>query len=170
MKIKGFDDYEIYPETGQVFSYKTGKFLKPINRGRGYLYVFLTNNEGKSVPYYLHRLIYTAAYGEIPKGMQINHIDENKQNNCISNLNLMTCKENVNWGTRNERAGKALSKILSKPLVILKNGKTISYFESTVEAERNGFNKGHLSEVCNGKRKTTKGCYAYYWDDYLRYY
>lgn len=55
------------------------------------------------------RCIYSAFYGEIPEGYQINHIDENPANNRLDNLNLMTPKENSNWGTRIERVAKANS-------------------------------------------------------------
>ena len=46
----------------------------------------------------VHRLVYATFVGEIPDGLQVNHIDECKENNVLSNLNLMTAKENTNWG------------------------------------------------------------------------
>ena len=53
--------------------------------------------------YLVHRLVWEAFNGPIPEGMQVNHIDENKRNNNLDNLNLMTPMENVNWGTGIER-------------------------------------------------------------------
>jgi hypothetical protein len=41
----------------------------------------------------LHRYIYTQHFGEIPKGMIIHHIDEDKTNNDINNLQMMTRSE-----------------------------------------------------------------------------
>ena len=41
----------------------------------------------------LHRYIYEKYNGKIPKGMQVHHIDHNKDNNEISNLMLLTRKE-----------------------------------------------------------------------------
>lgn len=41
--------------------------------------------------------------------MQVNHIDENPENNNLDNLNLMTPKENTNWGTGIERRAKSTS-------------------------------------------------------------
>lgn len=52
---------------------------------------------------YLHRLIYETFIGDIPQGMQINHKDENKMNNDIENLEVVTPKQNCVYGTRNER-------------------------------------------------------------------
>ncbi len=40
-----------------------------------------------------HRYIWEKHFGEIPKGMQIHHIDENKLNNNISNLKLVSSLE-----------------------------------------------------------------------------
>lgn len=105
--FRDFTKYEIY-EDGRVWSYKRNKFLKPHLDKDGYYQIRLTDNEGKMKTYYLHRVVYEAVNSEpIQEGMQINHIDENKANNHISNLNLMSPKENCNWGTRNERIGNA---------------------------------------------------------------
>ena len=45
--------------------------------------------------YLVHRFVQECFHGPIPSGMQINHIDSNKKNNCINNLELMTRSENV---------------------------------------------------------------------------
>lgn len=45
---------------------------------------------------YLHRWIVKAFIGDIPKGYQIDHIDNNKHNNEVSNLKIVTHKENMN--------------------------------------------------------------------------
>lgn len=82
-----------------------GKVLKFVNNGGGYLQVYLYK-DGKSTKFYVHRLVYEAFHGKRPEGMEINHIDEDKSNNSIKNLNLMTHKENANWGTCIERRAK----------------------------------------------------------------
>ena len=71
----------------------------------GYMRVDLSKN-GKAKRYYVHRIVYEAFMGNIPKGYEINHIDENKSNNNISNLELCTHIQNTNYGTRNERISK----------------------------------------------------------------
>lgn len=58
----------------------------------------------------VHRVVYSAFYGDIPIDMQIDHIDGNKENNSISNLRCVTPKENSNnpstaWKTKGERNG-----------------------------------------------------------------
>lgn len=163
MKLEGYSDYEIYPETGQVWSYKRGKYIG--NKHKGYIYCALYNDEGVQKTWQVHRLIWTVVNGKIPEGMQINHIDENPLNNSISNLNLMTPKENSNWGTRITR----LSKTKSKPVVALKDDKVCMYFTSATETENKGFCMVRIVDCCNNKpkRKTHKGYQWKYMDDYL---
>jgi hypothetical protein len=41
-----------------------------------------------------HRYVWTQAHGEIPKGMEIHHINSIKNDNRLENLKLVTHKEN----------------------------------------------------------------------------
>ena len=91
------------------------RILKPRIDHNGYYQVGLCKNS-KLKAYRVHRLVWSAFNGQTPENMQVNHINEVKTDNRLSNLNLMTCKENINYGTRNERAGKKCS-------IILKNRK-----------------------------------------------
>lgn len=90
---------------------KKGKILKPHKRiccGKERWQAHL-QKDGKNTGFVWSRCIYTAFYGPIPEGMQVNHIDEDPTNNKLDNLNLMTPKENTNWGTGVERRAKATS-------------------------------------------------------------
>ena len=138
----------------------------------GYLMFFLSK-EGKQKGFTIHRLVYKAFVGEIPDGMQVNHINEIKSDNRLENLNLMTPKENTNWGTANERRSKAhtgkivseetrekIGKISSIP--ILQLDKTTNYiineWPNAEEVQRQlGLNHSHIRDCCNGKRKTCGG-------------
>lgn len=137
----------------------TGKeqILKPISDKDGYLLVSLSKN-GKPKTYKIHRLVWKTFNGKIPEGMQINHIDEDKSNNRLDNLELMTCKENINYGTHNERVAKTLSKPVFQ---YNKQGELIKEWCSTIEIERQlGFDQGHISSCCLGKFKSA---YGYDW-------
>ena len=105
-KFRQYDKYEVF-EDGRIFSYCTNKFLKPITLTNGYQRVWLYNNEGKRKMYLLHRIIYETFSGEpIPSEMQCNHISEDKTDCSFANINLLTPKQNCNWGTRNSRIAK----------------------------------------------------------------
>ena len=81
---------------------KKGKILKQSLNKHGYCKVNLCKNRVYKT-FVVSRLVYSAFYGVIPAGMQVNHISEDKTDNSICNLNLMTPKENTNWGTCIER-------------------------------------------------------------------
>lgn len=149
MKFRDYDNYEIYPD-GRIFSYKTKKFLKPQTDKGGYQRVNLYDNEGRMKHYFVHRIVWESVTGEpIPEGMQCNHISEDKMDNSFSNINLLTPKQNTNFGTRNSRVSKAMTNgKLSKAVGAFQNGKLIMTFPSTQEAGRQGFNQSNVWACC----------------------
>ena len=158
-KFRDFEKYDVY-EDGRIWSYKSKKFLKPNTVKGGYQQVLLTDNEGKRKKYYVHRVVLEAVTGEqIPEGYEINHISEDKTENFFANLELITHKQNVNYGSRNERIGKANTNNpkLSKAVGAFKNGELVMTFPSISEAQRQGYNLGHVYACCNCNRKTHKG-------------
>lgn len=159
MKFRDYSKYEIY-EDGRIWSYWTNKFLKPITRKDGYQMVHLYSDEGDRKWYFIHRVIYESVTGEpIPEHLECNHISEDKTDNSFKNINLMTRKENVNWGTRTERARKSIKNNpnILKSVGAFKDGELVMTFKSIKEASIQGFNKGHISACCRGNRKTHKG-------------
>lgn len=122
--VVGFEGlYEVSDE-GRVRSLKFSKvkILKPGINSTGYLQVSLWKN-GKMKVFTVHYLVVTTFKGPIPPGMQVNHVNENKLDNRLENLEVVTAKENLNWGTRNERARRAISKELT-----LTNAKSCSKY------------------------------------------
>lgn len=77
---------------GNIFSPYTQKFLKPIKNNRGYYYVKIYNNGTKqTVP--VHVVVARSFYNV--KGFEVNHIDLDKSNNSLKNLELVTRQENL---------------------------------------------------------------------------
>lgn len=68
--------------------------LKLATNQFGYKFVRLPDINGKHT-LYIHRLVYRTFVDVIPSNMEINHIDHNKSNNSISNLELVSHSENV---------------------------------------------------------------------------
>jgi hypothetical protein len=60
----------------------------------GYHRIKFTYNR-KRYTVFVHRAVYSFFHGEIPDGMMINHKDGNKQNNALSNLEIVTPRENI---------------------------------------------------------------------------
>ena len=149
-KFRKYEKYEVY-EDGRIWSYKTKRFLKPTTRKDGYQQVHLTDNEGKSKWYQLHRVVWESVTGSpIPEGYEINHRNEIKTDNrFFENLELVTHKENCNYGSRNERSAKSrINGKRSKQVGAYKDGELIFRFPSLNEARRQGFNSGHISDCC----------------------
>ena len=133
------------------------KILKPLITRNGYYLTGLYKNSVRKL-YYVHRLVYEAFNGQIPEGLQVNHINEIKTDNRLENLNLMTPKENTNWGTGVERSAKKRSKAV---LQFDLQGILIKEYPSTNQVERElGFAQGYIVNCCNGKLKTA---YGYIW-------
>lgn len=53
--------------------------------------------------YTIHRLVAEAHLGPRPKGYEVNHIDENKQNNVLENLEYVTHSENMKKYWKNHK-------------------------------------------------------------------
>lgn len=102
-----FSNYEIY-EDGRIWSNHWKRFLEGTLGHDDYIKVHLKCKNGVRGYFFLHRVIWYFFKGDIPENMQVNHIDEDKSNNALSNLNLMTPKDNVNWGTCIERRAETL--------------------------------------------------------------
>ena len=90
-KIKNYPNYLAIP-SGEIYSLKTKRILKPFISNNGYLMVSLCNN-GKVKKYLVHRLI---AETFIPNSNNrwVNHKDGIKTNNNVSNLEWVTPSEN----------------------------------------------------------------------------
>ena len=128
------------------------KILKPYVDKDGYLTVAL-NNPRKT--FLVHRLVAEAFIPNPDNLPQVNHKDENKQNNVVSNLEWCDVKYNNEYNNgQKRRAIKRLKPILQYTL----EGEFVREWESAIQAEREGgFSSTHICNVLKGKRKTHKG-------------
>ena len=117
---------------GQIYGKKHKIILKQnVNTGNGgYLYFWAYNEKGRK-NYSICRFVYECFKGKIPNDKQIDHIDNNKINNHIDNLQLLSLKENTrkahnkgvksfNIETRKERKFRSI-KEASEELGIFSN-------------------------------------------------
>ena len=129
--IPGYEGLYQVSNTGKVKSmnyWRSGVpgILAPGITGSGYQHVELSNADRKLRKHYVHRLVWEAFNGPIPEGLQINHKDENKTNNSLRNLEVVTPKQNANYGTRNIRIMKPVAKIDIATGKILKEYSSLS--------------------------------------------
>ena len=71
------------------------KFLSASLGNRGYLQVGFIHEGERRAPL-IHRLVAEAFFGPIPPHLEVDHIDAHKTNNHLSNLQLLTKRENTN--------------------------------------------------------------------------
>ena len=90
--IQGYDNVYSIDTEGNV--YRDGKIMKPVNNGIGYYQIKLRRNK-KRYAIYVHRVVWNTFIGPIPEGYEINHIDHDKSNNALSNLELVTHSDNL---------------------------------------------------------------------------
>ena len=93
--------------SGKCYYKAPERILKPRKNGGGYLVVMLSKN-GKVKTCRVHRLVATAFIPNPNNLPQINHIDENKGNNHMENLEWCDSKYNNNYGTHNKRVSEKL--------------------------------------------------------------
>ena len=74
----------------------------------GYYYWLVTLENGKKKHLRVHRQVWYAVNGKIPEDKQIDHIDSGKSHNYISNLQLLTPKENCNKADKLEKQSLVL--------------------------------------------------------------
>ena len=139
------EEYEINPETSDVFSIKRKIIRKQSLDKGGYFKVDLSKN-GKTKNMSIHRLVYMSVYPEEDiEGFDIDHIDRNKENNHWENLRKSTRSENncnVVAKANNKSSGIKnihLQKSGTYEVKIHKNGKNVfrKFYKTLEEAIEN---------------------------------
>jgi hypothetical protein len=106
--IKQYPNYSV-TEEGLVFSSKTKRFLKPSYDKQGYARVGIYVGNYKTKTIKIHRLIAETFISNPLNKTDVNHIDGNKLNNSVINLEWCTRSENCKHAFKN-----GLSKISDK--------------------------------------------------------
>lgn len=96
-KYKDIDGYNgRYQVTswGRVYSVDKQRFIRQEETEKSYLRVDLVDENGKRKHHKVHRLVAKAFIQNPDNKEQVNHIDGNKHNNSITNLEWVTGSEN----------------------------------------------------------------------------
>lgn len=99
--IEGFSKYEVSNlgrirsnQKSQVKHGQTHVILRQYVNNQGFPWVCLYNEIGKKQRY-VHRMVAHAFLGKPISGQQVNHLDFNRMNNCITNLEYVSSQENM---------------------------------------------------------------------------
>lgn len=135
--------------------WKTGGILTPkYNKSNGYYSYCLTTGDGKYKYFYIHRLVAESFLKTRDFSLQVNHIDGNKQNNCIENLEWVTSKQNMEHAFKNDLVS-SVSPVEQYTL----DGKFVREYISISEAvrENEGFMISTISGCALGKYYNAHG-------------
>lgn len=176
--LKGdyMEEWRTVPDTGNKIEVSNLGRVRSLLRGTPYIlktqkdkkgYQRLTVTiKGQFRTYKLHRLV-AGAFIENPDNLpQVNHIDGDKDNNAVGNLEWITNRDNARhaistglWDSVIEGNRKENNR-RKKPIIAYNDTETIE-FESVREAEKY-FNSRHITNVLKGDRKTCKGYHFRY--------
>lgn len=146
--IEGLEGLYAVSNRGRVRNKKTNKILTGGYNNYGYNFVKL-----KGKPYYIHRLTALAFLDNPNKLPYINHIDERKDNNDVSNLEWCSASYNTNYSSH---------KISCKINQLTLDGELVKAWESSWQIEKEtGYDQSSILKSCKRKRKQA---YGYRWE------
>lgn len=150
--INEFNNYAI-SNLGNIKNIKKNKLLTPyFDKKSGYLiYTFCQNSIKKT--FKIHRLVALYFIPNPNNLPYINHIDGDKTNNRVENLEWCTAKENDDHARRNGLKNQ------EKPVVAINitTGDSVTFKSVTEAGALLGINKGTISKILKGKRNQTHG-------------
>lgn len=159
--VRSLDRIDIIKD-GRKFV-RTGKVLKAKICRKGYHRVQLCINS-KCKHCNIHRLVAIAFIPTTNYNLQVNHIDGDKTNNYVSNLEWVTNSENFNHAMKNN-----LLNLTSKSKVVRQytlDGVFIKEYPSTLQVERElGFTHSGIGMCARGLYKQSQGFIWRYRDD-----
>lgn len=163
--IDGFGGAYLISSMGRVlalpYSRRTGAIFLA-QKNDAYLRVTLIKGGVRRL-YAVHRLV-AEAFIPNPRGCpEVNHIDENKHNNCVENLEWVTKKENANHGTRKARIrAKQLNNVHACPVEQLTmDGRVVARYASCSEIPRlTRYRRTNVVECLRGR---IRHAYGFIW-------
>ena len=135
--------------------------------GYSSLCLYVPNNTNKGyICVSTHRIVAETFIPNPHNKPQVNHLDGNKLNNHVTNLEWVTASENMQHAHKNGLVthsypykgkfnGEHNKSIPIRQLTL--DGELIQTFPSSQEAQRQGFSQGNIHMVIQGKRKSHKG-------------
>lgn len=180
--VKGFEGlYEVsnlgrvltlpYTDTrcspyGKVYTVKYPARIRKLPIVKGYYYMLL-KKDGKYYAFGVHRLVAEAFIPNPDNLPEVNHIDENRLNNAVWNLEWCDHYHNIRSGTVLQRISASKPKRRVEQLTL--DGKHVAYYESRSAAAR-AFNRprANIFFALTGRSKTAYGYIWKYVDGHIK--
>ena len=150
-EIKDFINYEVSSE-GVVRNKNTQQIIKTSLNNSGYLKLILYR-DNKPYTRTIHKLVANTFLGE--SDLEVNHIDGNKLNNNVSNLEYLSRSDNIKHAFKNNLIPIVKDFNSTSKRICCSNGKE---YKSIHEASKDlNIERVNIRKVLSGKRKTTHG-------------
>ena len=152
--IKNFEGLYAVNESGDVWSFRSQKFLKQYDNGHGYKMVNISV-DGNVFHLRVHRLV-AEAFVPNPEGKSdIDHIDNCRDNNHYSNLRWVSAKENCNNVINNRKVSRR-----KLPVRCIETG--VVYQNQTEAANAYGISPKGIGFCLCGKQRSAGGVHWEY--------
>ena len=159
--LKGYEDTYQISEFGRIFSKRRlvgnkiifGRELEPQLTSDGYLKVTLSK-DGTSKRFYVHRLVAMQFIDNINNLEQVNHIDGNKLNNNVTNLEWCTKEENQNHAVEHNlmQHGEARPSAILKESEVIEIYKAKGILSSAQLSAKYGVSKNTINRILRGEK------------------
>lgn len=152
-RIKSIDRTVIQQGREQKYS---GRIIQPYVNNSGYLMVSISRGNNKK-RFTVHYLVASAFIPNPHNFPQINHINENKLDNNVSNLEWCSIKYNINYGTCTYRRAIKMGKGVAR---YKKDGQLVDMYYSIHEAcRKTGIARASISSCLKGRMITAGNCF-----------
>lgn len=132
-------------DEGNIHKRQGEGFLKQRLNVDGYKMVVIRPSRTKFKEYKVHRVIWEAFNGPIPEDLEVDHKNDDRKDNRLTNLQLLSHAANV------EKAWAKNWKVVN-PV-----GEVIEVFNLSKFCRENGLDQGTMMKVMSGKRNQHKG-------------
>jgi hypothetical protein len=152
--VKGYEGLYMVSDTGLIKSLSLRKnkpeyIKKPSKNKCGYMHTSLIKN-GVQKDVRVHRLVAEAFVPNPNRYKEVNHIDEDKTNNCAANLEWCSRLYNVTYGSQKRKRRKVFQYTLG--------GKFIAEHDGWKDAENNtGIDSRRIFDAAHRKNGTAHG-------------
>lgn len=144
-EIQGFEGLYAVSNKGKVMNLMSGKVLKNNINTHGYPFVQLHKGNEKPKQIKVHRLIAEAFIPNPDNLPEVNHIDEDKTNNDVTNLEWVTASQN-------QRHSAHTKSCRINQLTL--DGELIKTWESSMQIQRElGYSKSNIIKCCKGNKR-----------------